>query len=132
MNLAGAGGSAGDTVADSVIVNGTDGADAVRVFGSQADGVTVKGLHTNVRITGTDGPIDQLTVKGLNGDDVVDAHGLAGGAVALSIDGGDGADLLVGSAGDDTISGGPGDDVLNGGPGQDALDGGPGSNVVIQ
>jgi len=132
VNLAGAGGSAGDTVADSVIVNGTDGADAVRVFGSQADGVTVKGLHTNVRITGTDGPIDQLTVKGLNGDDVVDAHGLAGGAVALSIDGGDGADLLVGSAGDDTISGGPGDDVLNGGPGQDALDGGPGSNVVIQ
>ena len=122
----------GDEAPDSVIVNGTNAADAVTVTGSQAAGVTVSGLHATVRITGTDGVSDALTVKALDGDDLVDAHGLAGGAVSLRIDGGNGADVLVGSAGDDTIAGGADDDLLIGGPGQDALDGGPGANVLIQ
>ena len=50
----------------------------------------------------------------------------------LTLDGGDGDDVLIGGDGDDTLLGGAGDDVLIGGAGTDTLDGGPGDNVVIQ
>ena len=53
-------------------------------------------------------------------------------SIALTEDGGAGADVLIGSAGNDMLLGGDGDDVLNGGPGLDVLDGGPGNNVLIQ
>jgi Ca2+-binding RTX toxin-like protein len=93
--------------------------------------VTASGLTATTNISGTDAG-DTLTVNARAGDDVVEASGLAAGAVALTADGGDGNDLLLGSAGDDTLLGGAGDDVLNGGPGVDVLDGGPGANVLIQ
>ena len=66
------------------------------------------------------------------GDDVVEASGLAAGALRLTADGGDGDDVLIGSPGNDTLAGGPGDDVLIGNGGQDVLDGGPGNNILIQ
>src|SRR5207253_1633187 len=65
------------------------------------------------------------------GDDVVDGSGLSADSALLTIDGGDGDDVLLGSAGNDTILGGLGDDVLIGGAGSDVLDGGPGDNVVL-
>jgi len=49
----------------------------------------------------------------------------------LTLDGGEGNDVLIGGPGNDTLLGGPGDDVLIGGGGQDVLDGGPGDNVVL-
>jgi Ca2+-binding RTX toxin-like protein len=49
----------------------------------------------------------------------------------LTLDGGDGADVIIGGDGDDTLLGGAGDDILIGGPGNDAIDGGPGDNIVI-
>jgi len=49
----------------------------------------------------------------------------------LTLDGGDGDDVILGGDGDDTLLGGAGDDVLIGGPGSDTIDGGPGSNIVI-
>jgi Ca2+-binding RTX toxin-like protein len=130
LNLAGRTGG-GDGAADSVIVNGTNGNDLVHVNGSAEQGVTASGLTATTHISGTDAG-DTLTVRGLAGDDVINASALAAGAVALTADGGEGNDLLVGSAGDDTLLGGPGDDVLNGGPGADVLDGGPGANVLTQ
>ena len=71
-------------------------------------------------------------VQALAGDDVVEASGLAAGAIRLTADGGDGNDVLIGSAGNDTLRGGTGDDVLIGGAGLDILDGGPGDNILIQ
>ena len=71
-------------------------------------------------------------LHGGDGDDVIDGSGLSAGALLLTLDGGDGADVLIGSDGADTEFGGAGDDVLLGGPGVDILDGGPGNNVVIQ
>jgi Ca2+-binding RTX toxin-like protein len=94
--------------------------------------VHVAGLAATVDITGAEAANDALKIDALDGVDVVTAAGLAGDALALTVDGGNGADVLVGSAGNDTLLGGEGDDVLEGGPGQDALDGGPGANVVIQ
>jgi Ca2+-binding RTX toxin-like protein len=121
-----------DGSADRVTVLGTAGADVVRVSGSAAQGVAVRGLAATVRISGTDATLDVLSVDAAAGDDVVEANGLASGVVLYSAAGGDGDDLLIGSAGDDVLSGGAGDDVLEGGPGLDQLDGGPGANVLIQ
>ena len=121
----------GDGQADSVIVNGTNGDDTVIVAGDSS-GVAVLGLAARVNITGAEANIDRLTVNTLGGDDVMDASGLAVGAIGLTADGGDGDDILIGGDGDDVLLGGDGDDVLIGGPGLDVLDGGSGNNVLIQ
>ena len=55
---------------------------------------------------------------------MVEASGLAAGAIQLTADGGDGDDVLIGGDGNDVLLGGAGDDVLVGGPGIDILDGG--------
>ena len=96
VNLAGAlGSSAGDRVADSVTVNGTEGADDLKLSGAQPDGVTIAGLPALVRVTGTDGPSDALMVNALGGDDTVDASGLDSGVVSLTLDGGTGNNVLI-------------------------------------
>ncbi len=120
-----------DGAADNVIVNGTNGDDAVFVSGDAA-GVQVAGLSSLVSVTGAIAGSDRVTVNALAGDDVVDASGLAATAALLTENGGDGDDVLIGGDGDDTLLGGAGDDVLLGGPGNDILDGAPGDDVVIQ
>jgi Ca2+-binding RTX toxin-like protein len=132
LNLAAAGGLLSDAQPDTVIVNASSGNDAVTVTGSSSAGVTVSGLPTIIRITGTDGTIDQLACNTFAGDDVLDASTLRTGTVTLSADGGDGDDVLIGGDGNDVLLGAAGDDVLIGGPGQDVLDGGTGSNILIQ
>lgn len=125
------GSGTGDNQADTVIVNGTSGADVITVTGTPA-GVTVQGLAAVVNIFGSEANLDQLRINGFAGDDVVEASNLQAGVINLTVDGGPGDDVLVGSAGPDTLLGGEGDDVLEGGPGFDILDGGPGNNVLIQ
>ena len=122
---------AGDGAADNVIVTGTPVADSITVSGS-AGNASVTGLPTAVTITGAEPANDRLTVNAGDGDDVVEASGLAADAIALTENGGNGADVLIGGAGNDNLNGGADDDVLNGGPGNDTLDGGPGNNVLIQ
>jgi Ca2+-binding RTX toxin-like protein len=121
----------GDGQADSVIVNGTNGADVVTVAGD-ASGVSVLGLSAQVNIKGAETANDRLTINALAGDDVVEASSLSADAIALTANGGDGDDVLIGGAGNDTLNGEAGDDVLIGGPGLDLLDGGPGDNILIQ
>ena len=125
------GSGAGDGQADSVVVNGTNGADTA-IVGGDANGVSVFGLSAQVNVTGAEPANDRLTINTLGGDDVVDASGLTDGAILFTANGGDGDDVLIGGAGNDTLAGGAGDDVLIGGPGQDVLDGGPGDNILIQ
>jgi Ca2+-binding RTX toxin-like protein len=94
-------------------------------------GATVGGLAAVVTITGAEAALDRLTGNALGGDDVVDASGLAAGAIGLTATGGEGDDALFGGAGDDTLQGNAGDDVLVGGTGLDVMDGSPGDDVVI-
>jgi Ca2+-binding RTX toxin-like protein len=130
LNLAAAGGG-GDAQPDAVIVMGTNGDDVALVAGD-ASGVTLFGLAAQVNITGAEAANDRLVVNLLAGADVLDASGVAVGAIQLTADGGAGDDVLIGGSGDDVLAGGAGDDVLIGGPGTDTLDGGSGDNVVIQ
>ncbi len=117
--------STGDGQADSVIVNGTAGADQIKVLGS-ASGITVSGLAATVHISGSEAANDRLTVNALAGNDNVDASGLHANAIALSLNGGDGDDVLIGSAGNDLIDGGRGNDTALMGAGDDTFVWNPG------
>ena len=65
----------GDASADSVIVNGTQTNDTIKVTGS-TNGVTVSGLSATVTVVGAEPLLDQLTINGLGGDDTIDASAL--------------------------------------------------------
>ena len=118
-----------DGAADNVIVDGTAGDDVAIVSGG-GTAAQVSGLAARSTVTGA-GVGDRVTVAEGAGDDVGDASVMTAGPLQLTLDGGDGADILIGGAGNDTLLGGAGDDVLIGGPGQDILDGGTGNNVVL-
>jgi Ca2+-binding RTX toxin-like protein len=117
----------GDGAADSVTVNGTNGAD---VFGAAGDagGVNVFGLQTAVNIFFQEQANDRLTLNALGGDDVVNASSLEADGIQLTMNGGLGQDLLVGSEGNDFFNGGDGDDTALMGAGDDTFVWNPGDD----
>jgi Ca2+-binding RTX toxin-like protein len=132
IDLTGAAGSGtGDGQADTVIVNGTANADAITISGSGTTAV-VAGLSATVHITNAEGANDSLRVNGLAGNDTINASRLHAGVIALTLDGGDGDDVLTGSAGNDLIIGGRGSDTAFMGAGDDTFvwNPGDGSDVV--
>jgi Ca2+-binding RTX toxin-like protein len=129
VNLAGFGG-VGDAAVDNVIVNATNSADSVILFGSSGT-ASVVGLVPTVTVTGAEPNSDLVTVFGLDGDDAIQGTAVDA-SINLVLNGGNGDDVLIGGAGNDTLNGGDGDDVLIGGDGLDVLDGGAGNNLLIQ
>lgn len=112
------GGAAGDTVADTIIVNGTNGGDIIDVFGAGTS-VSVVGLSALVNISNSEGANDALVINALGGVDVVTATTLPAGVIKLTLDGGLGNDTLLGSQGADVFLGGDGDDFIFGDNGND-------------
>ena len=125
------GGSVGDGLADTVIINGTAGDDVITATlpGGQ---LLVSGLAASVLVKNFDTTLDMVRIQALEGEDVIDASAVAAGGPPLSLDGGVGNDILLGSVGNDTLLGGDNDDVLLGLFGTDTLDGGAGNNTLIQ
>jgi RTX calcium-binding nonapeptide repeat (4 copies) len=80
------GGAAGDGQMDRVVVNGTNGNDAITVNGD-AGGVKVSGLASTVGILRSEAANDRLEINTLAGTDTADSGGLAAGAVQLFVDG---------------------------------------------
>ena len=76
---------------------GDQGRVAVAGQGGLFDHVELRAALVNV--AGTDGPSDALTFNALDGDDTVDATGLAPGVVGLTVNGGAGTDVLSGGPG---------------------------------
>ena len=120
-----------DGAADVVRVRGTASDDVMVVVGSSGE-VSVFGLAATVRISNFEAGIDRLVIEGLGGDDVIEASGVSIRSIQLTLDGGEGDDVLVGGDGNDILIGGPGDDVLLGGGGLDVIDGGPDDDIEIQ
>ncbi len=58
-------------------------------------------------------PVSELTIRGNDGDDTIDASGLTGG-LGVTIEGGDGDDTVIGSRYDDVLEGGNGKDKIYG------------------
>jgi Ca2+-binding RTX toxin-like protein len=88
LDLSGPAGG-GDGQPDNVIINGTNGDDAIRL-GSAGNTVLVDGHSPDVNISGSDGPTDHLTVNTLGGNDTVDSSALPAGLIGLTVDLGDG------------------------------------------
>jgi hypothetical protein len=87
VDLAGAlGGAAGDGAADRVVVNGTDGPDALVVSGD-AGGVKVTGLAATIGIAHPEAANDRLELDNLEFGDTFDLGGLAGNVIQLFVDG---------------------------------------------
>ncbi|WP_181164520.1 calcium-binding protein [Amaricoccus solimangrovi] len=124
----------------SDLMNGGTGYDTAEVNGADTDGdeFVVEGAAGHVRFERVNlGPFaldiretEKLVVKGLGGDDEIDASGLEAGAIRLRAYGGDGDDELTGGSGDDYLSGGDGDDHLAGEVGDDVMKGGDGDDVM--
>jgi Ca2+-binding RTX toxin-like protein len=120
VNLAGSlAGTGGDGLADVVTLNGTAGNDVLTLT-LENGAVVVRGSATELVIRNFDAGLDRLVFNGLAGDDVVLAHELPAGLM-LTLNGGDGTDVLLGGGGADTLDGGAGRDLLLGGPGLDIL-----------
>ncbi len=122
------GGNAGDGQPDSVVVNGTNGADVIDVVGAGTS-ASVIGLAAQVSITNAEGANDALAVNALGGDDRVTATTLPAGVIKLTVDGGAGEDDLLGSQGADVFHGGGDGDFVFGDNGNDVAFMGGGDDV---
>jgi Ca2+-binding RTX toxin-like protein len=120
----------GDGAADTVTVNGTQGADVISVAGD-AGGILVSGLHADVNIFSPEQANDRLVVNGQGGDDVINASSLEADGIQLTMNGGLGNDLLIGSEGGDLINGGDGNDTALMGAGDDTFVWNPGDDNDI-
>lgn len=131
----------GDQLADTVVVNGSTNSDHIIITGSINE-VSVAGIGTTLIIVNPEVGLDALVVNGGFGDDTLDASLVEAGAMDITLNGGDGNDLLIGGEGDDlliggrgadTAFGGPGNDVFqwNPGDGNDALEGGEGEDTML-
>ncbi|CAG0944615.1 Mannuronan C5-epimerase AlgE5 [Gammaproteobacteria bacterium] len=119
VNLSGTlGGTAGDAAADVVIVNATNGANVIDIFGAGTS-VSVLGLPAMVNMSGVEGVNDSLVINAGGGNDGITATTVAAGIVKLTLDGGAGDDTILGSQGADVILGGDGDDFVFGDGGND-------------
>jgi Ca2+-binding RTX toxin-like protein len=125
------GGSVGDALTDTVIINGTTGDDVITAT-LPGGRLLVSGLAASVLVKNFDTTLDMVRIQALEGEDVIDAAAVAAGGPPLILDGGVGNDILLGSVGNDTLLGGENDDVLLGLFGTDTLDGGAGDNILIQ
>jgi Ca2+-binding RTX toxin-like protein len=106
VDLAGfIGGSAGDGVADKVVINGTAGDDVITATlpGGQ---LLVSGLAASVLVKNFETNMDSVVIQGQDGHDVIDASAVGVGGPLLTLDGGVGDDILLGGAGNDTLLGG--------------------------
>jgi Ca2+-binding RTX toxin-like protein len=92
-----------DSAADTVVADGTGGADDVTVK-SDAGELVASGLAAQVRMAAGD-PLDTLAVAGLGGDDTLTSGATVAGSAAAAFDGGEGTDTARyrGTPGDDTI-----------------------------
>lgn len=108
-------------------VSGTAGDDRIQIKqGGSSGQVTV---WVNGALAGTYSLFGHLVVRGLAGNDDIQADGNVAVPAWLYGDGGD--DRLKGGAGHDVLLGGDGADLLVGGDGRDLLVGGTGADRIV-
>lgn len=118
----------GDT-SDTVVLYLTEGDDTV------APGQNGLSLNTDGDLDVTFSPgVFPMEIYALGGNDVVNARGSGGSGLAflgpVTIEGGEGDDLIRGAHGADTLDGGPGNDRVEGHHNSDVMDGGAGNDEL--
>jgi hypothetical protein len=116
--------------------DGGEGADVVRYDGTaENDGIAVVANGAEVAV---DSPpaarfdalaVESLIVQGLGGEDILSAVGNVAALTTLTLDGGDGSDIVRGGNGADLLLGGDGQDILDGNQGLDRALGGAGDDL---
>ena len=122
------GGTQSDGVTEGVGITGEDSAEKV-VVTRIGTAVLVTGFGAPVTISHADAK-DRLDLKGLGGNDRIDASALPAGVITLDILGQDGNDTLIGSHGKDDLNGGADNDLLIGGRGADFINGDEGIDTA--
>ena len=128
----------GDAGNDGTEVNGapTTG----DVFSLEPNAGRIKFQRTNLKAFTLDASTERFQVNGLGGDDSLTANDGVGALTLLSVDGGagvdtvngsDGADLILGGEGNDLLNGGGGDDRIVGDRGNDTMNGGTGDDTLV-
>lgn len=128
-------GSTLDNAADSFTLNGGNGNDTLSVGAnvnttitnntlSYADGAAAANVNDSYVLSN----IETITVTAGNSVDTWNFSNF-GNSSALSIDTGEGNDIITGSAQNDTINAGVGNDTLTGGTGNNTLIGGDGTDT---
>jgi len=114
---------------DTHVFNGSAGNEIMAVAPNGARVLLTRNLGNIVMDIGT---FENITINALGGDDTVSgAPGLAALVELLTLDGGDGNDILNGGDGDDLLIGGDGDDTVDGNGGADSAFLGAGDDVFI-
>jgi len=111
----------GGGVDDSLIIEGSTGADVIAITGTS---FTMNGA------IGVTAGLEDITVNGGVEVDTIDASPDTAGGPVLFLNGGDDDDVITGGAGDDFIEGDAGDDLLAGNDGVDDVDGGLGDDTI--
>jgi hypothetical protein len=130
---------AADVVEGVLTITGTEAANTISISAVKQGSVFVAG---SVRVRGVPGVSNNAVFNGVNSivvstfggnDRVTVGSGLtraAGGLMGVTVDAGQGTDVVMGGDGDDTILGNDGRDTIRGGRGNDNLDGGTGDDRV--
>jgi len=104
---------------DTVEVNGGNGTE---VFSATANGTRVRFDRITPAPFSLDiGTSEKLALNANGGDDRFSATGNLAALIALTVDGGPGADTLLGGNGADTLLGGDNDDFVDGNQGNDTV-----------
>ena len=129
IELAATGGG-GDAQPDTVLAHAGNSSDKINValLGSA---VSVTGLAAQLVIANAEAANDSVIINGLGGDDAISAAKLPAGAVALTLDGGIGNDVIVGSQESDILLGGEDNDSVTGGAGGDIAFLGTGDDLFL-
>ena len=118
----------GDAGNDTTEVNGNPTLGDAFTLEPNAGRITFK--RTNLVTFTLDASTERFQVNGLGGDDSLAASDGVGALTLLSVDGGAGVDTVNGSDGADLILGGEGNDILNGGGGDDRIVGDRGNDTM--
>ena len=134
---------------NSDLIDGNEGNDATEVNGAPTlgdtfvmdpEGALVKFRRTNLGQFTLQSATERFEVNGLGGDDSLTANDGVGARTLLSVDGGagvdtvngsEGADLILGGEASDALNGGGGDDRIVGDRGADTMNGGPGDDTLV-
>src|SRR5215218_2491487 len=112
---------------DTVEVNGGNGAEQ---FTTTANGTRVRFDRLDPAPFSIDlGTSEKLVLNANGGDDHFSATGNLAALIAITVDGGAGADTILGSNGADNLFGGDGDDFIDGNQGNDTAFLGAGDDV---
>jgi Ca2+-binding RTX toxin-like protein len=122
--------ASGESGNDTVVVNGGGAAETFTISRTLT-GVLFDRVTPNPFFVDIISPTENLLLNAGGGGDIVTGTTGLNGVITITVNGGDGPDLIRGGDGPDTLNGDGDDDTLIGFRGPDTMNGGPGNDTMI-